>query len=71
MLATLSLLALPPLLLARAKKRLFTVTQKLVKEYGGVYEQRWLGENVFLLFAATVFGVRCDAVRRKASLLLP
>ena len=24
-----------------------------------MYEQRWLGENVFLFFSAAVFGVRC------------
>lgn len=36
------------------------VAQKLQLDYGGVYETRWLGNNVFVFFAAAAFGVRCD-----------
>eukprot|EP00752_Nemacystus_decipiens_P003194 g2955.t1 len=46
---------------------LLALAQKLVTDYGGVYEQRWIGENIWLLFAATVFGVSVvDPLRRLA-----
>lgn len=33
--------------------------QKVVHDVGGVYVQRWLGNNISHVFAITVFGVRC------------
>lgn len=38
------------------------VAQKLEGEYAGVYERRWLGNNLFVLFSAVVFSVRCGAI---------
>ncbi|CBN75977.1 hypothetical protein Esi_0264_0002 [Ectocarpus siliculosus] len=46
---------------------LLAVGQKLEGDYGGVYERRWLGNNLFLLFAAVVFSVSVvDPLRRLA-----
>ncbi|CAM9472942.1 unnamed protein product [Ectocarpus fasciculatus] len=43
------------------------VGQKSAAEWGGVYEQRWLGNNISIFFAAVLFGVSVvDPLRRLA-----
>ncbi|CAN0329948.1 unnamed protein product, partial [Ectocarpus sp. 8 AP-2014] len=43
------------------------VVQKATAEWGGVYEQRWIGNNISLFIAAVLFGISIvDPLRRLA-----
>lgn len=44
-------------------RRTTSVGPKVIWDYGGVYEQRWLGNNVSSFLAACLFGIRCGLRR--------
>lgn len=35
------------------------VVQWAVREWGGIYEERYLGKNIFVVSSVALFGVRC------------